>query len=100
MRQVLIIPDRKCLKDSLELAVKYGVGFEYNDFYAPDILDDGDKIAEVIANYRQQKLPGYTTLHGAFYDVIPFSPDAKIREIADFRIRRSIEDANASYKTI
>lgn len=93
MKQVLIIPDREHLKESMELAAQYGVGFEYNDFYVPELMDDGDKMAEVIAQYRQQDLPAYTTLHGAFYDVIPFSPDARIREIADFRIRQSIEVA-------
>ncbi|MBE5884650.1 MAG: sugar phosphate isomerase/epimerase [Lachnospiraceae bacterium] len=90
MKQVLIIPDRDRLPESLELAAEYGVGFEYNDFFAPDVLDDIDKKTEIIEGYSQQDLPVFTTLHGAFYDVIPFSPDAKIREIADIRIRQSI----------
>ena len=38
-------------------------------------------------------MPEYCTMHGAFYDVIPFSPDKKIREIAGLRIAQSMETA-------
>lgn len=93
MKQILMIPDKNYLKESLELATEYGLGFEYNDFFAPDVLDDEEKLEELIALYKQQELPAYTTVHGAFYDVMPFSMDARIREVAVIRIGQSIEVA-------
>jgi len=40
MEKFLIIPDLCDIETSLSIAGKYGFGFEYNDFYIPDILDD------------------------------------------------------------
>lgn len=93
MKQVLIIPDRSHLEDSLKLASEYGLGFEYNDFFATDMLEDAGKRHTVEAMYQKMSLPVYCTLHGAFYDVIPFSPDPKIREIGRLRINQSMEAA-------
>ncbi|MBE5963774.1 MAG: sugar phosphate isomerase/epimerase [Lachnospira sp.] len=93
MKQLLIIPDVNDILNSIELAKKYNVGFEYNDFFVPDILDDEDKLQSIIAEYKSYELPEYTTLHGAFFDVIPFSVDKKIREISNLRIEKSIEIA-------
>jgi len=93
MKQVLMIPDRNHLEASLALASEYGIGFEYNDFFAPDVLEEEEKRQAIVAQYREKKLPEYCTLHGAFYDVIPFSPDPKIRDIGRLRIRQSLEAA-------
>ena len=93
MKKVLIIPNRKYLTDCLELANKYDLGFEYNDFYVPNVLDNEAEREQIVAEYRRVDLPSHNTLHGAFYDVIPFSVDAKIREIADLRIKQSIDSA-------
>ena len=93
MKQVLIIPNRGNMVRYLELAREYNVGFEYNDFYDPVILEDEKKTEEVIATYKKEALPLYTTIHGAFLDVIPFSADKKIREVADLRIDQSIDIA-------
>lgn len=93
MRQVLIIPNRDQLEECLQLAEKYNLGFEYNDFFIPDVLDDNIQTESIIAEYKKQDLPVFTTLHGAFFDVTPFSEDAKIREISDFRIEQSIRIA-------
>lgn len=90
MRQFLIIPDRSYLEECLELAAKYNLGFEYNDFFNPDILDDAEKLSEIMNHYKKYKLPEYTTLHGAFFDVLPFSVDERIRRISDERIRQSL----------
>lgn len=88
--KTLIIPKREQLGESLKLAEEYGSGFEYNDFFLPAVLDDEKQIEEITAQYTARKLPEYCTLHGAFFDVIPFSPDKRIREISDLRIRQSI----------
>ncbi len=93
MRKALIILQRDAMEACLKLAEEFSLGFEYNDFFMPDLLDDADRLAETIYQYKQQKLPEYTTLHGAFFDVIPFSPDHRIREMSDFRIRQSIDIA-------
>lgn len=93
MKQFLIIPKINELDAGLELAREYGLGFEFNDFFMPSVLDDEMACDEAISKYKQSGLPEYRTLHGAFFDVIPFSPDKKIREIGDLRIRQSIAAA-------
>lgn len=93
MKRLLIIPDRNRLDESLRLSEEYGLGFEYNDFFYPDILDDERTCNEIEERYRSCRLPSYCTLHGAFFDVIPFSPDKRIREISIMRIEQSIAAA-------
>lgn len=93
MKKFLIIPNREHLTECLQLASQYNLGFEYNDFFVPEMLDDEKRTEEVIGEYKQQLLPEYTTLHGAFLDVIPFSMDSRIKQIADLRIEQSIQTA-------
>ncbi len=93
MNRLLIIPDINNMDETLKVAQRYSLGFEYNDFFIPDNLDDEKKLDNMISSYKKYNLPEYCTLHGAFYDVIPFSPDSKIREISIMRIRQSIEVA-------
>ena len=93
MKQLLIIPSRKCIEQSLALAQEYGAGFEYNDFFDPNVLDDSELCKKITEEYRQLSLPEYCTFHGDFYDVIVFSVDKKIREVSDLRVRQSIEAA-------
>ncbi len=90
MKQLLIIPDRKHIEKSLQLSREYSLGFEYNDFFQPRILDDEKQCAEIIGGYKKNSLPEYCTMHGAFFDVIPFSPDLQIRDISIKRIQQSI----------
>ncbi len=90
MKQLLIIPDRKNIAYSLMLAEKYSLGFEYNDFFIPQVLDNAENSDRIIGEYTSVKLPEYCTLHGAFFDVIPFSLDEKIKEISNLRIEQSI----------
>lgn len=93
MKQILIIPDINNIEETLKLAKEYNLGFEYNDFFAPDVLDDSDRLVALCKNYKQHSLPEYTTLHGAFFDVIPFSLDKRIKEISLQRIHQSIDVA-------
>lgn len=95
MKQMLIIPDRNRIEESLAIAKEYKLGFEYDDFFLPDVLDDEETLEAIIQQYRKEALPEYMTVHGAFFDVIPFSMDAKIREIAYLRIEQSIKIAKA-----
>lgn len=92
MGKLYIIPERSNIDASLKLADEYGAHFEYNDFYSPEVLDDKQKINELIGFYRA--LPddkSKNSLHGAFFDVTIHSSDKLIREISDKRIRQSME---------
>lgn len=93
MKQLLMIPNLKELDAAAELAAQYSLGFEFNDFFLPAVLDDQQKQQRIKEAYAQISLPPFRTVHGAFFDVIPFSPDPKIREIADLRIEQSIQAA-------
>lgn len=93
MKQILVIPDYENLDESLKIAAEYGLGFEYNDFFVPNLLDDEIELEKIVSCYQGKSLPIFTTLHGAFFDVIPFSMDAKIREIGHLRIEQSISVA-------
>ena len=93
MGKFLIIPKLSEIDKSLSIAEKYGFGFEYNDFFNPDVLDDCEKTEEIIKSYKKHTLPSYSTLHGAFLDVIVFSSDRRIRETAELRIRQSLDTA-------
>ncbi len=93
MKKFLIIPNVSWLDKSLELAEKYSLGFEFNDFFHPDILDNEAKLDEIAGFYLRHSLPVSRTSHGAFFDVITCSPDKRIREIGDLRVRQSIAAA-------
>ena len=93
MKRILIIPDVTNLSEYEKLASVYNLGYEYNDFYKTSILDDEKKLKNILDTYKSGKQPSYCTLHGAFFDVIPFSMDEKIREISILRIHQSIDSA-------
>ena len=93
MSRFLIIPKLDELDRSLELAEEYGFGFEYNDFFSPDVLDNKRRLDEIISRYKAHELPDYCTMHGDFFDVLIFSDDSRIREISEMRIRQSLETA-------
>lgn len=93
MKRFLIIPQIERLAESSLLAEKYGVGYEYNDFFMPDVLDDEQRIEIITETYRKSGLPEYCTMHGAFFDVIVFSVDKKIRQISELRVEQSISAA-------
>lgn len=93
MKKVLVIPNQENIEEYLRLAKAYDLGFEYNEFYVPKLLDDRTLLEEVIHKYEEYSLPEYTTMHGAFYDVVPSSPDEKIRQIALQRIQQSLDIA-------
>ena len=90
MKKVLIIPNLNDLGTCVQLAEQYNLGFEYNEFFSPKVLDDAAEQKKIINTYKSAQLPAYMTLHGAFFDVIPFSVDPKITEIATLRIEQSI----------
>lgn len=93
MSRFLIIPQLNNIDESLKLAEEYGFGFEYNDFFIPDVMDDPSLTDELISRYKAHELPDCCTMHGAFFDVLVFSDDRRIREISEMRIRTSLDIA-------
>ena len=91
MKKILVIPDLKNLDDSIRVAKGYNAGFEYNDFMFARFLDDEEYCKKTLDIYKDYKLPSYTTNHGAFIDVLPYSTDKKVKEISIHRINQSIE---------
>lgn len=93
MSNFLIIPQLENIGESLSLAEEYGFGFEYNDFFSPDVLDDTERLEKIIGRYGSCELPKRCTVHGAFLDVLVFSEDREIRECSEMRVIQSIEAA-------
>lgn len=93
MSKYLIIPHKEDLGQSLELAKKYDLGFEFNDFFWPDVLDDTAKQEEIIETYGAVEMPKLLTSHGAFFDVLVFSLDRKITAVSEARVRESLDIA-------
>lgn len=91
--RTLIIPNHDHITQSLALAAQYNLGFEYNDFLHPEVLDDIDAMSAIIKKYKCWPLPEYSTIHGAFYDVMVASPDSRIRDISRLRVEQSIAAA-------
>lgn len=89
-----IIPEIQRIEEYEELAEKHSLGFEYNDFFNPDLLDDEEKIRERIRRYTQLGRPqGTDTMHGAFFDIVPFSWDSGISRHSLYRMQQSAEIA-------
>ena len=94
VNKLLIIPDYNQIEKCLTVAKEYDCGFEYNDFYIPDFLEDDKGCRERIAYYKTlQGAPGYCTMHGSFFDVTVASDDPRIVEASDYRIEQSIRIA-------
>lgn len=94
MRQLHIIPDRKRIEETLELAEEYHAVFEYNDFFHPAVLDDKKKIDELVSFYiKQPRDRSRDTMHGAFLDITIHSEDSMIRQASGHRIRQSMDIA-------
>lgn len=89
-----IIPSLGEIDEYMGLAERYGLAFEYNDFFAPELLDDSAALKERIRIYKGlNRSREQDTLHGAFYDVLPFSWDSGIRQHSVYRMRQSVEIA-------
>ncbi|MBO5509566.1 MAG: hypothetical protein J5962_03795, partial [Lachnospiraceae bacterium] len=70
IENLFIIPDRDNLESYIMLAEEYGLGFEYNDFFLPSLLDNEDKLENTIQLYKETPgIPNKCTSHGAFFDV-------------------------------
>lgn len=94
--QLLIIPDRQKLSEYEMLAEQYNLGFEFNDFFAPAMLDDEELTKQTIQQYIESTdMPCYRTSHGAFLDVTIFSDDMAIYNASDYRVEQSLRIAKS-----
>lgn len=93
MKNLLVVSFEKSLEEHRKLVRDYHVAFEINDFYDPDVLDNADRIEEIVRRYRQTGIPFGSTMHGAFFDVILHSRDAVVRKNARHRMRQSMDIA-------
>jgi sugar phosphate isomerase/epimerase len=87
-----IIPNIKDINKWNDLSYKYNLGFEYNDFYLPNILDDKDSLDLLIEKYLKLNRKD-DTLHGVFFDINFASVDRNIKEISIKRAKTSLEIA-------
>lgn len=94
MGRILIVSKVGQLTEYKSIAEEYGVAFEINDFFAPDILDDEKRQWNIIESYKKAGVPKGSTMHGAFLDVTVFSQDRRIRETSKLRMKQSMEIAD------
>lgn len=89
-----IIPEYDSLKESVELAEKYGAVFEYNDFFLPEIYEDTLEVEKRIKEYKSlSRDRSNDTLHGVFFDIAMSSRDSIIRERSRFLMEQSMDIA-------
>ncbi|MDE5966417.1 MAG: sugar phosphate isomerase/epimerase [Lachnospiraceae bacterium] len=93
MGELLIVSRAEDLKEYQELAGEYDVGFEVNDFFNPEVLENTEEMNRLIEFYQTAGLPAYSTMHGAFFDIVVFSQDLRIREISELRMEQSMKIA-------
>ncbi len=89
----LIVSKVDRIKEYKQIAERYHVGFELNDFYDPKVLDDEAEQDRIIQQYMQVGLPEGSTMHGAFFDIVLFSHDEKIANTSKLRLKQSMEIA-------
>ncbi len=84
-----VIPNLKEINKYLELSKKYNLGFEYNEFFIPDLLDNKNNLEDVINKYKSLNRRN-DTLHGVFFDIVLDSQDKRISNISYERVESSI----------
>ena len=93
-RNWLIIPDFEQREAYAELATQFDAGFEYNDFFIPQVYENESEVKRRIEGYKAlNRDRGKDTLHGAFLDVVVSSSDKHIAEYSKNRLRQSMEIA-------
>ncbi len=86
------IPDYKKIEYWTSLSEKYGLAFEYNDFFRPEVMDDKalmEKIAGIYCSCGRSV--EQDTMHGAFLDICINSHDSLIREASAYRVEMNLD---------
>lgn len=93
-RKFLIIPEFEQLQQTMELASKYDLGFEYNDFCYPKVYSDEAEVQRRCERYLQlDRNRSEDTLHGVFLDMAVTSQDSVIRQYSRQRVEQSMKIA-------
>jgi len=87
-----VIPNLNEIDKYLELSKKYNLGFEYNEFYEPKLLDNEKELNNIINEYLKLNRVN-DTMHGVFYDITLDSSDPKIAKVAFDRVKSSLDIA-------
>lgn len=94
MKRVYCIPKLEQISQFLQFSKENNAGFEYNDFFLPHILDNPEKVKELIATYKSfDRDRSEDTLHGVFLDICVHSDDPLIYKASDYRIHQSMDIA-------
>ncbi len=94
MNELYCIPKLQQITDYLAFSEKYHMGFEYNDFFLPSVLDNAAEKERLIEEYLSLGRDcSQDTLHGAFLDVCIDSSDHRIFQVSDLRVRQSMDIA-------
>ena len=91
MKKILMIPRINELEENLKLRDKLNIGFEYNDFFIPSLLDDKTELEKRINAYKN--IGGYNTIHGVFFDICFNSSDELIKNASYTRARQTLDIA-------
>lgn len=96
MKQLYCIPKLDQIQNFVNFSKEYGAGFEYNDFFAPAVLDAPDKIQDIVDAYKAlDRDRSEDTLHGVFLDMCVNSADSRIFAATDLRIHQSMDIATS-----
>ena len=87
-----IIPNLKELDKAIKYSNEYNLGFEYNDFFIPKLLDNEYELNNALNVYKNLNRTN-DTFHGVFFDICLNSNDEKIRKISEERVEESIKQA-------
>lgn len=88
------IPDINNIEATLEVAGKYNLNFEYNDFTAPQVYDDESEIDRTISIYKKiDRDRSKDTMHGAFLGVDIAAIDPFLKDRSRKLCKQSLEIA-------
>ncbi len=94
MKSLYCIPSLDQIDQFVDFSKKYNAGFEYNDFFLPSVLDQPEKVQQIIDTYLAlDRDRSEDTLHGVFLDICINSSDDLVYKASDLRIHQSMDIA-------
>ena len=61
-----MVPQLSALEDCAAFAQQYHMGFEYNDFFYPQILDSAEQTEALVHSYQTAELPEYQNSYSVY----------------------------------